>query len=469
MKQRVKKILCLALALALMIGMSFTATAQAKTAKKPKLNKTKLSLQVNKSATLKVKNTKTKVKWSSSKKSVATVSQKGKVKAKKKGTATITAKVGKKKLKCKVTVTKPKKKTTSTGNPPKLPPVKPEDMPIAEDTVDISSVSVLSSSAIMVTLTKAQSLKPENFTIKTKRYSNGKYYHTAEIERISTSNQISYMLELKNDAFISYNDFVQVTLTGVNITPNPSKETVYSDVSLLPENCTLTCTAKKKTEKHISLDGYGYHQIVSQDLPQGLSCKLETEYGDEILCISGTPTSTGKYNKKIVYSDELGNTFTIDILWLIGDSQTLLSGCQPSYGIKEENEIFYYYNHFDVTGGSGEYSYKVLDNGSVTITEEEDRELYASLASAGKHVATIEVTDVQNPQLKCTFTWDITLAAGKTVNVTFTDANKESFSSDASVEVYFTNQDKKNLFFSTSEIITQSCKYKIGNKQCVFV
>ena len=453
MKQRSKKILCLVLTFALMMGMSFTATTQAKTAKKPKLNKTKLSLQVNKSATLKVKNTKKKVKWSSSKKSVATVSQKGKVKAKKAGKATITAKIGKTKLKCKVTVTKPKKKAVSgstsnagtnagsntgsnTGNSTNTNNV------VKEPDTKITSLSVVNCAAILVTLNQAQSLTADNFTLKVKYTQFENYNRDLSIESISTNNQITYLVELNKDNTLVENETVQLTLSGLKGTGVDSAEATYLNDTKHAINAVYSGTVGQEFYQEMRAGVSGYAKLISADLPAGLNCKIS---GRKVLTITGKPTTPGKFNKKIVYCDERGINYTMDVLWIIGDKNTLLAACCPVYGTKKKDTDFTASSSIYVTGGSGEYHCKVSDESTSATVNDANLQLSGTFTEAGRHMVSVEVEDANNPDLKTSFDWVVDLAKGNDVKIVLTDKNGLPVE-PTEISVIFTNQDKENLY-----------------------
>jgi len=454
-----KRAVCLILVLAMTLAMPTPAVSQAAKKKAPKLNKSKLNLTVGKTAALKVKNTKKKIKWSSSKKSVATVTQKGKVKAKKAGKTTITAKIGKKKLKCKVTVTAKKSndKQTPTPAPTVKPTVKPTEkpdnsnqgnttgnnptpQPLAEGI--ISSLTFEDAETLVVTLKTAQELTKENFVVKIKKYTNGSYNRQLKIEEVSTQNNITYRITLASNTEIG--QYTLVTITDAKGMVS-NKEAVLTKEDDTVTETRLTYTTSNEISKNIYLEGYGYHKIVSVDLPKGLSYEKKTDsWGDSYLKISGTPEETGVQKKDIVYVDEFGNSYTNKITWMIANEDTIVAYCDPSYHAYTTGKVNAS-NNFYVTGGSGSYTYNVLDSDATISTSSSTTKLNKSFTETGTYEMNIEVVDENNAELKTTFTWVANVAQARKVTIKVLDAKGESIEKEYRY-VYATAQDKESPY-----------------------
>lgn len=149
MKQKMKKVICMAvigaLALSSAVGDNVTSQAAAKT-KKIVMNKKKVTLKVGKTFKLKVKKVKPAkaskaVTYKSKSKKIATVSKKGVIKGKKAGKTTITVTSKKnKKAKAKVTVTV--KKAVDDQKPVTTPA--PSNTPAASATPGVTNAPVVS-------------------------------------------------------------------------------------------------------------------------------------------------------------------------------------------------------------------------------------------------------------------------------------------------------------------------------------
>ena len=420
MKRSSKKFLCLILALGMACNVSSPLVVQA-AKKKPKLNKKKLTLTVGQTAKLKVKNTKKKIKWSSSKKSVATITKKGKVKAKKAGKTTITAKFGKKKLKCIVTV---KAKKASTTSAPK-PTTKPGTTTSGEITVAniISALHIKDYSEMTVTFTSEQKLGKGAFTIHTKKWKSSNFEYTLAVDRISTVDNVTYTLYLRDSHRFVPGEFVQVTVKDKKGMEH-RKETKYVNQEAYESEQVLCRSKDKEVDVSIPLDGFGYHEITSIDLPKGLcytTCPSKT--GNYFYVkISGQPEETGVFEKKIVSVDELGNTCTKTIKWLIGSATELVATCDSSYFVYKNSTYSDGGFPFYVAGGSGEYTYQTSDS-SVYITEQ-NKTVGKNISSTdvGTSEIEIEVTDANDETVKTKFTRVVHVAQAREVATMIRDA-----------------------------------------------
>ena len=59
-------------------------------------------------------------------------------------------------------------------------------------------------------------------------------------------------------------------------------------------------------------------------LPAGVKYQIKTAAATCTLKFSGNVTKQGKYTSKLVYEDELGNKFSMTIIWLVYDGTELL-------------------------------------------------------------------------------------------------------------------------------------------------
>ncbi|MCH5267445.1 MAG: Ig-like domain-containing protein [Lachnospiraceae bacterium] len=421
------------LAFSLVMSLSVSnVSVQAKTTKKKiKLNKTKATLYVGETTKLKVKNTKKKVKWSSSKKKVATVDKKGKVKAKKAGKTTITAKVGKKKLKCKVTVKKKQTSANKTTN------------------ITVSSVSVLNSYTVQVGLSAAQSISAANFTVKAKVHEKGNYNITKTIESISTSDKRTYKITLGAGSGIEEGTYVQVTVKGLKGSGTVSKAVFFKAGTYQYASDTIYKTTKgASVSEYLYLSGFGYSTYTVSGLPEGLSAEMENEWG--YIKFSGKAMKAGVYPVKLVTKDELGDSYTYNIKWLVGSEDYIAAGMNPTYGLlSERGDFTVYTQRIQIAGGSGSYTCDIegQSHGIQVATDNSGPYMKGTVPAAGNYKIKVQVTDDNNPSLTTTFEYVLDIKQGVAVSGMIYDAKGNPFVSGYN-RVNFENKDKANRYYS---------------------
>lgn len=456
-----KRIISTVLALSLVVSMPVSASAAKK---QPKLNKTKLTLKVGKSTKLKVKNTKKKVKWSSSKKKVATVKN-GKVTAKKVGKTTITAKVGKKKLKCKVTVTK----NTSTNKSNTNSNAKPTSTPApAQVAVSIASVKVVNATTIHVTLSAEQELSKDKFTVKIKKYASGTYNRELTLESVTTTDKKTYVIKVDvNDLTISLNRYVQVTVNGLTGMGTASMDTVYEEVSEFTDSYTYISSVGAEVEQKIYMDDtYGYVTVESVELPAGLSYTFAER--EQYITVKGSIQQTGINEMTLRYVDELGNKYVTTRRWLAGDSNTIVTYCESSYGTAEAGNMTECYGSLYVAGGSGEYSCKVADYdsaSSVRVSVNEDEAGYGyvyGVFAPGTANVKIEVTDAYDFGIMAANVWTVDVKPAKRLYVKFKDAKGNDLNASVFSSMYgyaYNTNEQDKYCYSARTMIDETGQY----------
>ena len=70
--------------------------------------------------------------------------------------------------------------------------------------------------------------------------------------------------------------------------------------------------------------GKGYSNCSVSGLPAGVKYQIKTAAATRTLKFNGNVTKKGKYTSKLVYEDELGNKFSMTIIWLVYDGTELL-------------------------------------------------------------------------------------------------------------------------------------------------
>ncbi|MCH5252399.1 MAG: carboxypeptidase regulatory-like domain-containing protein [Lachnospiraceae bacterium] len=431
---KIKRVLSLVLVFTLVLLLPVSNSEAANKAKKKavKLSAKKLTLTVGQKKKVKVKNAKAKkVTWSVNKKgkNIVTLSKQSKkgvtIKAAKKGKTTVTAKikVGKKTYKKTVKVTVNNKPVTA---------------------ITISSVKVLNWRTVQVSLSAAQALSVSNFTVKTKKNAKGSYTRTLKIEKVATSDKRIYKLTLDSESYISDNCYVQVTARGLKKSGTLSKETIYTEgvfhYTVDNYNYIYTNKVNDSVSKWFYGDGYGYCTYSVSGLPTGITGKVSDD--GEHLEFSGKPTKAGVFRGKVVAKDEMGNTYTYNIVWLIGSANTIVAACAPIYGVVNTDGKYYVSQKVYAVGGSGSYDYATQGN---AYGLEISSTYYVSgyLPATGNYSINIQVTDKNNSSIKTAAVLSASIQAGRTISGVIKDARGNALS-NASVE--FVNKNKSNRY-----------------------
>lgn len=452
-----KRMLCLLMMFAMILSTVDSIDSQAKK-KTPKLNKKNLTLMVGKSAKLKVKNTKKKVKWTSSKKSVASVSKKGKVKAKKAGKTTITAKVAGKKLKCKVTVKKkktvnPSAKATAapTQTPlPAIPDITTKE-PVEKGN-SIVSLCVKDYYTLEIKLAKKQELTMEDFDVQIKKNAKGSYQTSIEeVGGIVTMDGITYTIFIY-DEFFSMGDMIKVTVSNLEKTGTDSMETTF----MKKQSCNVRgiYTVKKGTSVVRDLffsdviDKSGYLKVTSANLPEGIRYYITYES----LAFYGTPKKAGRYVGDVVCNDELGNTFTFTLVWLIDGDDTIAAYASPLETIYKDGPVDVSDYKVSVTGGSGTYTYSIPEevNGA-EVTIDTSGKISATFSKAGTYLIPIEVKDAGDESIQSTFEWKVEIKDTKKITINALTADGTLFE-DEMLHVVIANYDESGDYYYLDDV-----------------
>jgi len=404
--------------------------------KKITLNAKSLNVSqgTNKALTAKVTPTKNVSKilaWTSSNTKVAKVSNKGVVTGVSKGSATITAKTtdgSGKKATCKVTVTY---------------------------TVNLSKITILNAQTIAISLDNAQALSANNIIVKTKRYENGTYRGIIKVDRITTNDNKNYTLVLNNETRLSTGDYVQVsipTLSGSSkVKEAKYKETIcaYTD-----EEYARFTVGESDNVSFTFDDSYGYSTYTITGLPAGLTAEQKEDY----LYVKGTPTKAGTYTATMKAIDELGNTLTKTIYFLVGSSNQIVGAGMPYYTLYSGTSMSAYgYAYFN--GGGSDYRYEIVadpKNTGAYIDYSGSRyvEVYLpNINAAGTYPITVKAIDRTNENLTTQVTINITVAQGITVSGFVKDVAGNAIY-DAYVR--FTNKNYGNRYCTTASDYTNS-------------
>lgn len=387
--------------------------------KKVTLNATSFNLSPGAQKTLKAtvtpkKNISKKIAWTTSNKKIATVSSKGVVKGIKEGKATITAKStdgSNKKAKATVTV--------GSG---------------------IASVSVPTRDVVRVVLSGAKTLKASDFVVQTKSSPSATRYTNVPVESVSTRDNKVYDVNMEKP--ISSGCYLKVTIAA--LASNKSAEIYVENIAGYGDATNEKVEYVKGTK-----DGsYSEEWEIYNDnavgtltysvagLPSGLKSYISKD--------KTSVRVRGKFNNiengttaTLTGVDEKGTTFTQKYIFCVGDLNQLVAIAEPAYtGLayipydpkteKEENGCYItdskVFNLLHVSGGTGDYSYKVTYNGKSLDEWHRDAEGKIVATPAGTYNFNVEITDDNRENLKTSATVTFVLDNGVVVSGTVRDA-----------------------------------------------
>ena len=394
---------------------------------KVKLNKTKANLNVGKSLTLKTtlspkKPSNKGIIWKSSNTKIATITSKGVVKAKKAGTVkiTATAKDGSgKKATCKVTV----KKAASI-----IP------MPTPDEPLIVKSMNVSQPDLLTVTLTKQAALTASDFQVWAKKYESADYLKQYMIGQITTTDSLTYKIKLTGDSVLQKNSYIKVVVPKLNL----SRECIYREETYTIEKSeTYVYKLGDSVDKSQAL-GKGYSNCSVSGLPAGVRYQITTDAATRTLEFTGNVTKKGKYTSKLVYEDELGNKFSMTIIWLVYDGTELL--------VKDAEKVLTTawgttLPQLEVYGRNGtstsDYTYELLQEGSDSaalavsslINGGAGIQVSSPKLSAGTYKLRIRATDKTDTSMTNTGTLTLKIIEGGYLQGKVKDANGDPLTS----------------------------------------
>lgn len=398
---------------------------------KLKVNKTKSNVLKNGTLNLKVtvspsSASNKKVVWSTSNKSIATVSSKGVVKGKKVGTATITgvaADGSGKKVTCKVTVKKANK---------------------------VNKFEILNSYTARLTLDSPQKLSSSKFSLKKKAYKNGKYIKDMKIFYVESEDNQVY--DIGFESHVNINDYVQLTVKGVK---GAAKKVVKEDLYNRKDYKIVdTYTYEAKTGEYLSrsLSGtymHGYTKVTVKKLPKGI------KYNSEENRFYGTPTKAGKTTSTCTLKDEQGNKKTVKIVWVIGSSSKMYGTMEAGYYLVNKEKPVYVSMPIYVSGGSGQYTYKIVSDGGLKLDVYDDG-VHGQVTKAKTYTIKVKVTDANNSSRSVIVSNKLYVKNGKTVSLTLKDRDGKAINNY--MYIYLENNNLKDKYCQYAESYTSDAK-----------
>ena len=295
--------------------------------------------------------------WSTSNKKIAKVNQKGVVTALKAGTVKITAKAvdgsGKRST---VTLKIIEKSVPSQKPAPKSKPI------------NIISVSVINPQNIQFKLSEAKILTIKYINIMRKKFFSGAYKNKVSIGSVSTKDNVNYNVVLGGFDTIKNRDYVQVSipsLSGVK-----TKEAQYNEPSKNYNDEYVICLKVDESVETSYSDAdfqdaiydffyenglsftkaEGYYSPSITGLPEGVNAKMVRGK----LVLGGTPTKAGVTAGTFKAEDEMGNTITKKIIFVVGSSKEIFAATKTAYNVPgAESSV-----ELKASGGSGNYIYE---------------------------------------------------------------------------------------------------------------
>ena len=390
-----------------------------------KLNKKKASLNVGQTLKLKTtvkaaKGASKTIAYTTSKAKVAKVSKKGVITAVGTGSATITAKAidgSGKKATCKVTVANP---------------------------INLAGMNIPNERTVNFALDKACALNPGQVSVAKKRFASGTYNNQLIINNMTTADNVNYTVVLSDDTPVSVGDFVQVAVPSLTGTVK-SLEMEYKEATCAytGEIISSWTVGTYSTRTHSFDDGSGYSSYTLSGLPAGLT--YEVKNGE--VKIKGTPTTPGRFDYVLSATDELGNTLSRTIHFIVGSYTVLAGAANTVYKLIGTDTVTTYVSP-SVTGGSGSYNYSIISDPQATgAIIDDDDDVRIRTAVAGIYTVTVRATDRADASRYCDFNVVCNIKQGVVVGGCLKDAQGNPMNDG---RVYFTNKDRASLYYRSS-------------------
>lgn len=351
--------------------------------KKVTVNKKKASLNVGQTLKLKTtvkagKGANKTIAFTTSKKKVATVNKKGVITAVGTGSAVITAKAidgSGKKATCKVKVANP---------------------------INLAAMNVLNERSVTFALDKALALTADQISIKSKMHTSGTYNHALKINNMTTADNVNYTIVLDNDSYISVGDFVQVSIPALTGTVK-SLEMEYKEqvCAFTGEQVSAWAVGTYRSTSFDFGQAEGYSSYAISAVPAGLAAEVK---GDSVV-VKGVPTTPGALDATLTAVDELGNTLTKTIHFIVGDDNTIVgAGCQEYvlYGTEAKSGTRIYLSNYFTGGGVTSYVYSVTSDPYNIVTNKDQNGrvpecLNTRFVAAGTFSVTVRATSYKDP------------------------------------------------------------------------
>ncbi|MCH5251760.1 MAG: Ig-like domain-containing protein [Lachnospiraceae bacterium] len=337
------------------------------------------------------------MKWTTSNKGVVTVSSDGTVKAVAVGTAKIKA----------TSVEGSKKSASCTVKV------------LAANTINLSSVQVLSKDTVRFTLDKAREVTANQIVVEGKRYTAGSYTRRYHISKIRNYDNKTYDLTLDNTYSIAKDSYVRVSIATLpgNGTKSAEAQAVFVK-STTPVTKRWIGVVGDTMEETIDLSDYCYGNI--SYTVTGSVGGITYKATDNALIFSGEyDTATVGTILSIRAADEMGNVVIQKINVFVGNEATIVAKAEDItvlVGDTLKNIEFAW-----AAGGSGKYSYAAeLPEG---LMMNEDGTVSGTAEKTGAYDVTVTVTDKENAERVFKASATLRIMEKRTVSGKVTDAS----------------------------------------------
>lgn len=397
--------------------------------KKVTVNKKKASLNVGQTLKLKTtvkagKGANKTIAFTTSKKKVATVNKKGVITAVGTGSAVITAKAidgSGKKATCKVKVANP---------------------------INLAAMNVLNARSVSFALDKPLALTPDQVSIKKKSFASGTYNNVLKINNMTTTDNVNYTAVLDNDSYIGVGAFVQVAIPSLTGTVK-SLEMEYKDqvCAFTDEEVSAWTVGTYRSTYFNFGEARGYSSYALSGVPAGLTAEVK---GDNVV-VKGVPTTPGALDATLTAVDELGNTLTKTIHFIVGDDNTVVAASKQCYNLIGTKEIPLS-NSIVATGCGNSYKYSVVNDPSGIVTNKAaDNSLYNNTVNvkilvANTYTVTVRATSTKDPTKFADANLVFNVKQGISIGGALKDAQGNPMSRGT---INFTNKDRASKYCSS--------------------
>ena len=307
-------------------------------------------------------------------------------------------------------------------------------IPTPEEPLIVKSLNIAQPDLLTITLTKQAALTASDFQVWAKKYESADYLKQYTIGQITTTDSLTYKIKLTGDSVLQKNSYIKVVVPKLNL----SRECIYRDETYTIEKSeTYVYKLGDSVDKSQTL-GKGYSNCSVSGLPAGVKYQIKTAAATCTLKFNGNVTKQGKYTSKLVYEDELGNKFSMTIIWLVYDGTELL--------VKDAEKVLTTawgttLPQLKVYGGNGtdtsDYTYEILreesDSAALAVSSLINGgagiQVSSPKLSTGTYKLRIRATDKTDTSMTSTGTLTLKIIEGGYLQGKVKDANGDPLTS----------------------------------------
>ena len=290
--------------------------------------------------------------WKSSSDAVATVSDKGVVTAVAPGSAVITAQAidgSGKSATYSVTVLQP---------------------------VNLASIEVQNAQSLVFALDNPCALDMSQVEVKIRANATGTFNRKLTIDTLTSADSVNYSLVINSKTRINVGDYVQVSVPSLTGTSKTIEKQYMDQICAYTGDRIISWEVNEYNTQKFSWNERGYGALQITGLPAGLTA--EEKNGS--LIVKGTPTETGLTNATLTAVDEIGNTLTQTVKFVvyknsvydndgnIAEQGVLVGAATEEYVLAattDNNNLSFSFN--SVYGGSSNYYYSIVNDAATGL------------------------------------------------------------------------------------------------------